>query len=131
MSPGQMAVSLTPLDFAISHAAFSALSFPSAYHSCRFIRTIQLGFTINLFAYRYETITIYTFLFKHTASSLQHLWSMRREASSLELSRQMQVKRDEVRTQCLTVGESPQALTTFLLVFTSMSAIAFCRLRFG
>lgn len=66
-----------------------------------------------------------TFLFMQIDSSLQHLWSIKRGSSSRELSRQIQVKREEVSTQCLTEGETPHAFTTFLLAFTSIFAMAF------
>lgn len=88
--------------------------------------------THNFFVLEYTQIldlvsTGFTFLFRHTDSSLQHLWSITFEVSSGGFSRQIQVKRDEVRTQCLTEGDKPHAFMTFLLAFTSISAMAFYR----
>lgn len=47
MRPGQMVTSFNPLSFAIFHAAFSALSLPTAYQSCVYILINSINISQN------------------------------------------------------------------------------------
>lgn len=51
MRAGQMVVSFKPLSLAILQAAFSALIFPNAYHSCHIFKRKKQGHTIDHFTY--------------------------------------------------------------------------------